>query len=71
MAQYQVTIEIITRLQREVEASSAEEAEDAGEIMFREYKAGRKTYIIGTEQHQSIELSGSPRPRGRFAPVGQ
>ena len=71
MAKYQITIEIITRLHREVEANSAEEAEEAGEMMFREYKAGQKTHIIGTEHHQSIELSGSSRPPHRFAPIGQ
>jgi hypothetical protein len=56
MAKYQITIEFITRLSREVEANSTEEAEQFIEHMYQEYKKRNNTDIISTEQHRKVEL---------------
>lgn len=70
MAKYQITLEFITRLSREVEAGSAEEAEQFAEDMYQEYKKRNYTDIIGAEQHRSVELLSDAEP-GHFRPIGE
>jgi hypothetical protein len=56
MATYRVTIEWTTQLSREVDANSAEEAEQLAEQMYQEYQQGQNTHITGTDRRRSIEL---------------
>ena len=72
MAKYRVTIEFTTRLSREIDVDSAEDAEQYAESMYQEYKQGQHTHIVSTERRRNVELlpdqAGSQR---RFAPVGK
>jgi hypothetical protein len=70
MAKYQITIEFTTRLSREVDADSAQNAEQLADLMFQEYLKGENTHIVGTDHHRSIELLAQD-PSGRWLPVGQ
>jgi hypothetical protein len=56
MAKYRVTVEFTTRLSREINVNSAEDAEQDAENMYREWKQGHNTHVIGTERHRSVEL---------------
>jgi hypothetical protein len=56
MATYRVTIEWTTQLSREVDANSAEEAEQLAEQMYQAYQQGQNTHITGTDRRRSIEL---------------
>jgi hypothetical protein len=74
MAKYQVTIEFTTRLSREVDTASFQDAEQDADKMFQEYLQGQDTHIVGTEHHRSVDLlSGQPtlnKALRRFRPVG-
>lgn len=70
MATYRVTIEFTTQLSREIEANSAEEAEQLAENMYQEYRQGQNTHVTGTDQRRSVELIAPDDPR-RWQPVGQ
>lgn len=70
MAKYWITIEVTTQLSREIEANSAEDAEQYAESMYQEYQQGDKSHVTGMERHRSVELS-SASPRRRWLPVGQ
>jgi hypothetical protein len=56
MATYRITIEWTTQLSREVDANSAEEAEQLAEQMYQAYQQGQNTHITGTDRRRSIEL---------------
>jgi hypothetical protein len=56
MGTYRITIEWTTQLSREVDAHSAEEAEQLAEQMYQEYQQGQNTHITGTDRRRSIEL---------------
>jgi hypothetical protein len=56
MSTYRITIEWTTQLSREVDAHSAEEAEQLAEQMYQAYQQGQNTYITGTDRRRSIEL---------------
>jgi hypothetical protein len=70
MAKYQITIEVTTQLSREIEANSAEDAEQYAESMYQEYQQGNKTHITGTTRRRSVELTSARDPR-RWLPVGE
>ena len=70
MAKYQITLELITRLSREVEANSADEAEQFIEHMYQEYKKLNNTDISMTEQHRKVERLSDASPR-RWRPVDE
>ena len=69
MAKYRVTIEVTAQLSREIEANSADDAEQLAENMYHEYQKGDHPHVIGTEQHRSVELLSNAEPR-RWGPVG-
>ena len=69
MAKYRVTIEWSMRLSREIEANSAEDAEQYAESMYQEYTQGQKTHLVSTERRRNVELLPSG-PSGQFQPVG-
>ena len=62
MAKYQVTVEWILRLSREVEANSSDEAERLADSMFQEYEKGETAHIVGTEHHRSVEFVSDAEP---------
>jgi hypothetical protein len=68
MAKYRVTIEFTTRLSREIEANSAEDAEQYAESMYQEYTQGQKTHLVSTERRRNVDLL-SGGPSGRFQPA--
>jgi hypothetical protein len=70
MAKYWITIEVTTQLSREIEANSAEDAEQYAESMYQEYQQGNKSHVTGSARRRSIELTSARDPR-RWQPVGQ
>jgi hypothetical protein len=69
MAKYRVTIEFTTLLSREVDANSAQEAEQLADNMYQEYLKGDNTHISSTDHHRSVELLAQDQS-GRWLPVG-
>jgi hypothetical protein len=62
MAKYRVTVEETKRLSREIEANSAEDAEQYAESMYQEYQQGQSTHLVGTEHHRTVELVSTVEP---------
>jgi hypothetical protein len=72
MAKYRVTVVFTTRLGREVEADSAQDAERLAEAMSQSWRRGENADVIGSEHHQRVEvLPPQGGPSWRWEPVGQ
>jgi hypothetical protein len=69
MAKYLITIALTTTLRREVEADSAEAAEQLSDTIYQEYLQDQNTDVVSTEQHRTIELVSDTEAR-RWQPVG-
>jgi hypothetical protein len=69
MAIYQITVEITTRLSREMEAESVEHAERLADELYQTYQRGDNAHVVATEHHKSVALTGHQRDRWRFAPA--
>jgi hypothetical protein len=70
MPRYRVTAEITTTLSAEVEANSAQVAEQFADAMALEYEQGQHDPVIGTEQHRHVEIIAGGETR-RWRPVGE
>jgi hypothetical protein len=66
MPTYEVTIEVITTLNRKVSAHTPAEAAQQAEQMYQEHEQGLYVPGIGTERHQTIKWESDQE----WAPVG-
>jgi hypothetical protein len=70
MPRYRVTVEITTTLSDEVEANSAQVAEQFADAMALEHVQGQHAHVIGTEQHRRVEMIAGGETR-RWQPLGE